>query len=223
MQYQNQLTVLLVGENLTEQDIKIFTLRKAGYCVVTASGGREAFRLTRRERPDLIISEIHLPELSGVEFCKMIRADRYLRATPFIFVGEIEDDIGGMAEALEAGADDYLPDYCDSHYLAAKIAWLVDKKYSLENLKEQYMTARSRQLRITNVVKETSVLMRGLDTELKKAGFGTDMQEESEISIDQRIDLGIGMIGAIANLLEEHAEAMDWEHTTEVRNSPVMC
>lgn len=216
--YRNQLTVLLVGDNLSEHEIKIFTLRQAGYNVLTASGGREGFRQTRRERPDLIISEVDLPEISGLEFCKMIRADRYLRATPFIFVGDTHDRIGNMAEALEAGADDYLPDYFDSQYLTAKIAWLIDKKYSVENLKENYLTARSRQLRITNIVRETSVLMRDLDAELKTGHFDDGRPLREEISIGQRIGLGIGMIGAIANLLEEQAEAMDvWENTTDMK------
>ncbi len=216
--YRNQLTVLLAGDNLSEHEIKIFTLRQAGYNVLTAGGGREGFRQTRRERPDLIISEIDLPEISGLEFCKMIRADRYLRATPFIFVGDTHDRLGNMAEALDAGADDYLPDYFDSQYLAAKIAWLIDKKYSVETLKENYLTARSRQLRITNIVRETSVLMRDLDSELKTGHFDDGRPLREEISIGQRIGLGIGMIGAIANLLEEQAEAMDvWENTTDMK------
>jgi CheY-like chemotaxis protein len=218
--YKNQLTVLLVGDNLADQEIKIFTLRRAGYNVVTACGGNEGFRQTRRKRPDLIICEMDLPGLTGVEFCKMVRADRYLRTTPFIFVGESDDsNIERMDEALAAGADDYLPEYFDSQYLAAKVAWLIDKKYSVQNIKEQYMTERSRQVRITNVLKETSVLMRDLDTELKTDGLRKKHRAAEEISIDQRIDLGIGLIGAIANLLEEQAEAMNmWESTTSARS-----
>jgi response regulator RpfG family c-di-GMP phosphodiesterase len=147
----------------------------------------------------------------------MIRDDRYLRATPFILTGEIFDDRNTISEALEAGADDYLPAYFHAQYLVAKADWLIHRKYAHENMKEHYEVVRSRQSRIANVVKETSVLIRDLDLELKRGRLDMAETQEDRNNIDRRIGLGVGMIGAIADLLEEQVKAMNvWEPVPSV-------
>jgi len=205
----NQLTILLVGENLRQRENNICAFRQAGYRVLTAVGIREGFRQSRREQPDMIVCETRPQDLSGLELCKMIRADRYLRTTPFIFVGDSYDDSESIMRALDAGADDYLPAYFDEQYLIAKAAWMIERKCLNHTMRAFFEMTRSRQLRITNVVKETSCLMKEFDLELKNDNSADSEDQPYDIGINKRVDWGIGMIGAIANLLEEQAKAMD--------------
>jgi DNA-binding response OmpR family regulator len=202
-------TVLLVGESLREQELQKATFSRARLSVLIADNVREAFCLARRHHPDVIVSEFDLPGISGLELCRMIREDIHLRAMPFIFVGESYLCNAKISEALTTGADDYIPSHFDPQYLLAKIKWLIDKGSTSRNLKDYYETVRTRHLRITSVVKETSVLMRELDSEYKNEDLSGDTGSEFQMGINERIDLGIGMIGAIADLVEEQTRAWD--------------
>lgn len=80
-------------------------LRYAGYTVVQAHGGAEAVSLARRERPDLILMDVMMPDLDGRDACKVLKMDEELRGVPVIlFSSADERDVhwGG------AGADGFL-------------------------------------------------------------------------------------------------------------------
>lgn len=208
-----------MGENLKERELQSAAFSQADLVVVTAENVREGFYLARRERPDIVVSEFDLPAVSGLELCRMIREDRYLRTTPFVFVGESYMCNAKISDALTAGADDYIPVHFDPQYLLAKIKWLIDKRSTSQHLKDYYETVRTRHLRITSVVKATSVLMRKLDSEYRNDDVPNEEKPQFNGSIDERIDLGIGMIEAIADLVEEQTKVFDvvWE------NQPLFC
>ena len=210
---QNKPNILLVGSTLKNQELETSIFSRADLQVTMAETVREGFSLARRQTPEVIICEFDLPGESGLQLCHMIREDRYLRATPFVFVGESRLSNPKISEALAAGADDYIPAHFDPQYLLAKIKWLIDKKSANQHLNDYYEAVRTRHLRITSVVKETSVLMRELDHEYNSDEVPVETGSKFNVGIDERIDLGIGMIGAIADLVEEQTKALDavWE------------
>src|SRR5580658_3838476 len=61
-------------------------LRNAGFAVVTAGDGQEALELAQQERPDLIITDYHMPQLSGLELCQRLRADANLNKIPTVML-----------------------------------------------------------------------------------------------------------------------------------------
>ena len=75
----------------------------AGYEVAVAANGEEALEVAQRERPDLILLDIRMPELDGVETCVRLKAHAKTRSTPIIIATAFGDT---LAEALDAGADD---------------------------------------------------------------------------------------------------------------------
>lgn len=80
------------------------TLTGAGYEVLTAASGEEGLEQFRRERPDLVIADLALPGISGVEVCQRLRA-----ASPVpILVLSVREREADKIQALDAGADDYL-------------------------------------------------------------------------------------------------------------------
>lgn len=84
-----------------------FNLEQAGFSVVTASDGDEALRKARSGQPDLIVLDIMLPEIGGLEVCKMLRRDSDTARIPIVMLtakaAEIDRVLG-----LEIGADDYV-------------------------------------------------------------------------------------------------------------------
>lgn len=100
------------------------SLRDEGYEVLTAYDGVEALLLTYAHRPNLIILDIIMPRLDGLEVCRRLRRDPLLANVPILFVsvrGAIEERVAGLDE----GGDDYLSKPFDLRELKARIQALL--------------------------------------------------------------------------------------------------
>ncbi len=98
------MKVLIVDDDLALADVVSFTMRRAGFEVITAHDGQYAVERFNAENPDLIILDLNLPKLDGLKVCQRIRSQSN---TPIIILsvrGEEDDVVNG----LEIGADDYI-------------------------------------------------------------------------------------------------------------------
>src|SRR5256885_2063388 len=102
-------------------------LHKAGYSVLTADDGRAGLTLARRERPDLVISDVSMPRMNGLEFCRELRADSELKTVPILLVSALQKGTESVVAGLRAGADDYLEIPFDSARLVAKVSRLLER------------------------------------------------------------------------------------------------
>jgi DNA-binding response OmpR family regulator len=97
-------TVLVVDDEPNIRDVLTYNLAKSGFRVVTARDGHEALALARSSKPDLIILDLMLPGIDGLDVCRALRKDSQV---PIIMLtardGEIDRVVG-----LELGADDYV-------------------------------------------------------------------------------------------------------------------
>lgn len=110
-------TILVVDDEAGVVSLLEAYLRHHGFQVLTAANGREALRQTRHERPDLIVLDIMMPEMDGLEF---LRAHRRQADTPVILLtARIEDE--DKVVGLELGADDYLTKPFRPRELVARI------------------------------------------------------------------------------------------------------
>ena len=100
-------TVLIVEDN--ELNMKLFRdlLEAHGYQTIGTSNGREALRLAREHRPALILMDIQLPEVSGLEVTRWIKDDAELRATPVVAVTAFAMK-GDEERIREGGCEAYL-------------------------------------------------------------------------------------------------------------------
>ena len=101
-----------------------YSLLDEGHEVTTASNGMEALALARRARPDLVILDIAMPEMDGLEVCSRLRRDPTLASVPILFLTvwhEIEDRVAGLDE----GSDDYLAKPFDMRELKARVRALL--------------------------------------------------------------------------------------------------
>ena len=100
-------TILIVEDN--ELNMKLFqdVLAAHGYATLETADGRDALRLARERRPDLIVLDIQLPEISGLEITRQIKADSELSHIPIIAVTAFAMR-GDEEKIREGGCEDYL-------------------------------------------------------------------------------------------------------------------
>jgi PAS domain S-box-containing protein len=120
-------SVLIVNDEPDQLTLMGSLLHKAGYSVLTAEDGIEGLTLARRERPDLVISDVSMPRMNGLEFCRAIRADSELKTVPILLVSARQKDTESAVAGLRAGADDYLEIPFDSARLVAKVSRLLER------------------------------------------------------------------------------------------------
>lgn len=100
-------TILVVDDERDLLDLIEYNLRKEGYDVLKADDGLDGIRLAKKYQPDLLILDIMMPNMDGLEVCEQIRKDKELEHTPIIFL-TAKDDEKTEIEGLNLGADDYL-------------------------------------------------------------------------------------------------------------------
>jgi DNA-binding response OmpR family regulator len=114
---QQRERILVVDDEARIVGIVRAYLEKEGFRVLTAGDGREALATARREKPDLIILDLMLPEMSGWDVCRELRRES---ATPVIMLTARDDDTDKIV-GLELGADDYLTKPFNPKELVARV------------------------------------------------------------------------------------------------------
>jgi two-component system phosphate regulon response regulator PhoB len=118
--------VLVVDDEPEAVELVEFNLRQAGYSVVTAADGADALNKARTTQPNLIVLDLMLPEVDGLEVCKMLRRDPATAAIPIVMLtakaAEIDRVLG-----LELGADDYVTKPFSPRELVLRIKKLLQR------------------------------------------------------------------------------------------------
>jgi CheY-like chemotaxis protein len=79
-------TILVADDESHILHVVSLKLRNAGYKVITARDGLEALQLAQQEKPDLLITDYHMPELSGLELCQRLKQDEQTRGIPTVML-----------------------------------------------------------------------------------------------------------------------------------------
>ena len=123
-QKEIQRTVLVVEDDDSLQDVLSYNLTRKGYRVLQAMDGDVALDMAREEKPDLIVLDIMLPGLDGLEVCRIVRREM---ATPILILTARDqelDKVGG----LELGADDYMTKPFSIRELLARVGALIRRR-----------------------------------------------------------------------------------------------
>jgi DNA-binding response OmpR family regulator len=110
-------TILVVDDEPTLREALVDALEADGFRVVAAADGREALATFRAERPDLVLLDLMLPELSGIEVCRIIRAES---GVPIVMLTAKDSELDKVV-GLELGADDYVTKPFSLRELTARI------------------------------------------------------------------------------------------------------
>jgi class 3 adenylate cyclase len=133
-------------------------LAREGYEVITAHDGEQALAAARSERPDLILLDIMMPKIDGIEVCRRLKGDPSFPFTPIIMITALSDAKDVVA-GLEAGGDDYLAKPVDQQALLARVRSMLRIKSLHDTVQEQAerLKAQSAELERWNATLEQRV------------------------------------------------------------------
>jgi len=101
-------TKILIAEDERDiRDLITFTLRFAGYEVISTSNGEEAYHAAVKEKPDLILLDVRMPRMTGYEACREIKANARTKGIPVVFLSAKGQETE-VRTGIEAGADEYI-------------------------------------------------------------------------------------------------------------------
>jgi two-component system alkaline phosphatase synthesis response regulator PhoP len=127
---KRDIKILLVDDEPDILEIVGYNLSAEGYQIITASNGLEAVKIAKKEKPQLIILDVMMPEMDGIEACEQIRKVPDLSHTIITFLTARGEDYSQMA-GFDAGADDYITKPIKPKVLVSKV------KALLRRLKEE--------------------------------------------------------------------------------------
>lgn len=116
--------ILVVDDEAVLVETLAYNLEQAGYTVMTVADGQSALEVARREKPDLIVLDLMLPEIDGLEVCRQLRRENSTATIPILMLtakGEEIDKVVG----LEVGADDYVTKPFGRRELLARVRALL--------------------------------------------------------------------------------------------------
>jgi adenylate cyclase len=116
----NPPRILVVDDNETNRDILVTRLNVHGYELLQAADGEEALTAVRQHLPDLILLDVMMPKLDGIEVTRRLKGDPSLSFLPIILV-TAKADTKDVVTGLDAGADDYLTKPVDQTALVARV------------------------------------------------------------------------------------------------------
>ena len=113
-------TVLIVDDERDILDLIEYNLKKEGFVVVTAEDGEEGIQRARQVKPDLVLLDIMMPKMDGLEVIDLMRQDQDLKDIPVIFLTARSDEKTEV-KGLDRGADDFLTKPISTTHLVSRI------------------------------------------------------------------------------------------------------
>ena len=130
--------ILVIDDEPDAVELVEFNLKQAGFEVITAADGAEALRQGRSHLPDLVVLDLMLPEIDGLEVCKLLRHDPTTAAIPIVMVtakaAEVDRILG-----LELGADDYVTKPFSPRELVLRIKKILERGRPAAAKKEKFV------------------------------------------------------------------------------------
>jgi len=217
--------ILIVDDSPTQAKLLELILSGEGYHVSVAQNGREAIDLIAVNRPDLVVSDILMPEMDGFELCRRIRKTEEIKSIPIILLTNLSDP-AEVLRSLEAGANYFLSKPCDNKALISLVrqALLIPgqsrtfgdngevnvhyhgQSFSIGSNKDQiidlllttYETAVEKNRELLNAKNELRILNEKLERRVEERT--AELREKDQLLLLQSRQAALGeMIGNIAH------------------------
>lgn len=128
--------IVIIDDNSAHRTIAAQALRHHGFEVVEAADGKSGLEAVRRDRPDLILSDIHMAGLNGLELLSHVRSHVETATIPVVLMTG-QADLAGLRKGMLLGADDYLPKPFTASELAAAVTTQLEKHRALRREAEE--------------------------------------------------------------------------------------
>lgn len=184
-------SILVVDDN---EDFRTFMCHslELQYNVETASNGEEAWEIIQQNHPDLVISDVMMPVMDGIELCKLIKEDRQTAHIPVILL-TARQTVESKVEGLETGADDYVTKPFNMTILSLRIRKLIE------------LSRYKKGSRQTIDPKPSDIVITSLDEKLveKAVKYVEDNITRSDLSVEElRRELGMSRVHLYKKLLQ---------------------
>ncbi len=136
---KKDLKILLIDDEPDILEIVGYNLSNEGYQVITGKNGLEAVKLAKKHQPHLIILDVMMPEMDGIEACEIIRSNTTLENTVITFFTARGEDYSQVA-GFDAGADDYITKPIKPKVLVSKVKALL-RRFKNEEVPSQIVKA----------------------------------------------------------------------------------
>jgi len=130
--------ILVVDDEPEAVELVEFNLKGAGYEVSTAGDGAEALNKARRIQPNLVILDVMMPEIDGMEVCKLLRRDPATSTIPIIMLTAKASEVDRVL-GLELGADDYVVKPFSPRELVLRVKKILERGKPAETAKEKFV------------------------------------------------------------------------------------
>lgn len=138
IEMEAKVKVLIIEDDIEIQTLIAYYFTKEGYSVAVASDGLEGLKHLKKEKHDLIILDLMLPNLDGKNFTKIVRDMPEDYGTPYIVMLTAKTEIEDVLEGLELGADDYMKKPFDPRELILRSKKLIKGKETVETSKNKF-------------------------------------------------------------------------------------
>ena len=118
--------ILVVDDDLTLRKVLQNSLQQKGYQVISVSSGKDALAKFNQDVPDIIISDVSMPEMDGFEFCRQLRSQPSGKLIPFIFLSA-KNELNDRVQGHSIGADSYISKPFEMKELLANIEALIER------------------------------------------------------------------------------------------------
>jgi two-component system alkaline phosphatase synthesis response regulator PhoP len=160
-----KFTILLVDDEPDIIDFLSYNLKKEGFKVVTANNGIEALKITKQISPNLILLDVMMPKMDGIETCRLIREDISINQPIIAFLTSRSEDYSQIA-GFEAGADDYISKPIRPRLMVSKVISLLRRDI---NSPRESMVAPTQSVKIDR--ERFLILVKGEEISLPKKEF----------------------------------------------------
>jgi signal transduction histidine kinase len=224
-----ECSILVVDDEPSIVEIITFFLEKQGYQTLSATNGQEALELVRQEKPDVVVMDIMMPEVDGVEACRRIKGATPTHHLPVILVTS-KGDTARRIVGKEAGADDFLDKPVNELELAVRVRALLRSKLLYEQVAasnrdlERRVAERTAELQtayeqlqeldrfksdvISNVSHELRTPLQHIKSSVSLLAMGNLPEEQAESikeMVDQAVNSMVRLVDDIINLGEGSA------------------
>mgnify|MGYP001338015675 CR=1 FL=1 len=128
---EKKISILLVDDEPDILEILKYNLQKEGYTVSVAANGKLGIEIAKKENPDLIILDIMMPEMDGIETCRLLREEPQFKETMIVFLTARNEDYSQIA-GFDVGADDFITKPVKPRVLLSRINALF-RRYQSKN------------------------------------------------------------------------------------------
>ena len=134
---KDTFVILLVDDEEDILDFVGYNLRREGHTIYTATNGRDAISLARRVNPHLILLDVMMPEMDGIETCRELKRSKALEETIIVFFTARNEDFTQIL-GLDAGGDDYITKPVKPAVLVSKVNSLLRRHKSIKEVSMVY-------------------------------------------------------------------------------------